>query len=1351
MFKRNSSETQQLQASLRGDAHAFGHLVSEYQSLVCAITYSATGNATQSEELAQEIFLKAWKNLSQLQDLSKFRPWLCRIARTTVKNWFRGRKRDTTGKAVPLEAAGGIFSKDPGPAETTIRREHEAMVNQALSQLPESQREALVLFYREQQSTAEVARQLDISDTAARQRISRARQTLRAKMLSVIEQTLTDTRPGTAFAVTVVAALGGLSAKTTVVAAVDAAAVGVTGIAAKLVLAAAGLGIIAGGWALSKRFNAPATPEPPSETRQTVVVDPIPNEVRVSPAARTPILEHAQASVFSVVDETHATDTSDSRQGTTSSEGSVPEEAFVFQPKGVLSGMVVDQDTGEPIAGALINISKRRRFKARTDSNGFYYFNEIHESGNFEIAIDVPAYIGIPVSFNNPLVQLNPDQQAVKHFELPRACQVALSVVDANGVGIEDAKVIATSLAGASNKVVAYFATTRKTDPNGFLLYGGFAPADAEYLITVFHQQHLTRIKDGRRWGYSRLDYAPAKALVRLTDPNRITPVTVILQKGEPVHGYVEYADGIPATDIEIVARPAWWHCNHTCDPYPVNSDGTFVLTHTTPGQYDICAKFPHIETGGGGSTMKILTTHLPLSSDEPLVVTLPDRSPQSLASISGGVLVHGSDIPRYVTIEAFDPVTRKRGRAEIWESRGQLPETFMIERLEPGTYTLTFSGEDIEEKVLKQVEAPSSDLFVELFYQKDPILTGQVTDYDTGQPITKFSVRARKLSTLRGPHYTQQDHWIDFGDEQGTFSLEVVGPGLYALQVSAEGYATAWSESASTDVAGPVHISLSRGGGLKGTVTNELGQPISGAQVIPLSLACGVGQGENTLFMTTLGAVETVDGRFTLKHLPPGTDTLKVVHPDYAFAFLDQIEIVENQTADVDIVLSSGGTVEGVVYDDEGQPHAKEIIHFLPAQHSNHDLSGRLVSVTTDANGYYCATHLPLQLLRVRRGDPYDANPGVHWQTVYPENGVVDELNFGGFPLVTGQVIMDGRPLKNNKLTLGSRGIAPYARFECTTQTDSQGHFVFSGIIPGAHTMYCQDPDKGMQLKIATIEMGTEDLDVGVISADVSRLFVTLITPGASWNVRQLYLTRELKGAVSPVSFGTAPPHIGEPWVLKNVSHGAYVLNLLSEGNLQWKTSIELEANCIRWDRKVTLPAATASISGRIVGPTPPQGLVLENGDQTLTAAILADAIGQYHLKNLPAGDYTVGTTLSMIYDLPTLTQFSLNDGEHLNLDTFDLTQTPPEKTAMILVQLLDQDDMPQGDADIELKGPLGSTSPNYVADNAYIIMSCPGHHQLYAEVPGFQPVSQSVDLKPTDPTSPAPQNILIHLQKAH
>ena len=89
MLGRPKNEVELLEASLRGDPQAFGVVVGEYQSLVCAITYSATGNVERSEELAQEAFLRAWKSLEQLNDLKKFRPWLCSIARSTVQNWFR--------------------------------------------------------------------------------------------------------------------------------------------------------------------------------------------------------------------------------------------------------------------------------------------------------------------------------------------------------------------------------------------------------------------------------------------------------------------------------------------------------------------------------------------------------------------------------------------------------------------------------------------------------------------------------------------------------------------------------------------------------------------------------------------------------------------------------------------------------------------------------------------------------------------------------------------------------------------------------------------------------------------------------------------------------------------------------------------------------------------------------------------------------------------------------------------------------------------------------------------------------------------------------------------------------------
>jgi DNA-directed RNA polymerase specialized sigma24 family protein len=74
MFERVKNDVELLQASRSDNPKAFGILVDRYKSLVCAITYSATGNVERSEELAQEAFLRAWRGSGQLQDLDKFRP-----------------------------------------------------------------------------------------------------------------------------------------------------------------------------------------------------------------------------------------------------------------------------------------------------------------------------------------------------------------------------------------------------------------------------------------------------------------------------------------------------------------------------------------------------------------------------------------------------------------------------------------------------------------------------------------------------------------------------------------------------------------------------------------------------------------------------------------------------------------------------------------------------------------------------------------------------------------------------------------------------------------------------------------------------------------------------------------------------------------------------------------------------------------------------------------------------------------------------------------------------------------------------------------------------------------------------
>jgi len=94
MSTEMGSELELLKASLEGDVGAFEGIVKKYQSFVCAITVSATGDVEKSEELAQETFIHAWKDLGQLKELSKFRSWIGSIARNRIRDSFKSQRRD---------------------------------------------------------------------------------------------------------------------------------------------------------------------------------------------------------------------------------------------------------------------------------------------------------------------------------------------------------------------------------------------------------------------------------------------------------------------------------------------------------------------------------------------------------------------------------------------------------------------------------------------------------------------------------------------------------------------------------------------------------------------------------------------------------------------------------------------------------------------------------------------------------------------------------------------------------------------------------------------------------------------------------------------------------------------------------------------------------------------------------------------------------------------------------------------------------------------------------------------------------------------------------------------------------
>jgi RNA polymerase sigma factor (sigma-70 family) len=205
------SDSELVKQSLAGNRDAFSGIVARYQSLVCSLAYSATGSFNQSEDLAQETFVAAWKQLADLRDPDKLRSWLCRISRNLTCDALRKQGREPIYNAEPLEDIVESPAPELPPSDCTITREEEAILWRAIERIPQNYREPLVLYYREHQSVEKVASALDLSEDAVKQRLSRGRKLLQEQVLAFVEGALGRTGPGKAFTLSVLAALPALT------------------------------------------------------------------------------------------------------------------------------------------------------------------------------------------------------------------------------------------------------------------------------------------------------------------------------------------------------------------------------------------------------------------------------------------------------------------------------------------------------------------------------------------------------------------------------------------------------------------------------------------------------------------------------------------------------------------------------------------------------------------------------------------------------------------------------------------------------------------------------------------------------------------------------------------------------------------------------------------------------------------------------------------------------------------------------------------------------------------------------------------------------------------------------------
>ncbi len=196
-----------VQATLAGNRDAFGQIVARYQSLICSLAYSATGSLGQSEDLAQETFVAAWKKLGELREPEKLRAWLCGIVRNLINNSLRQQGREPSHAAESLGEISESPSPEPLPVEHTITNEEQAILWRSLEKIPATYREPLVLFYREHQSVEAVAEKLELNTDTVHQRLSRGRKLLSEEVTAFVEGTLAKSNPGKTFTLGVLAAL----------------------------------------------------------------------------------------------------------------------------------------------------------------------------------------------------------------------------------------------------------------------------------------------------------------------------------------------------------------------------------------------------------------------------------------------------------------------------------------------------------------------------------------------------------------------------------------------------------------------------------------------------------------------------------------------------------------------------------------------------------------------------------------------------------------------------------------------------------------------------------------------------------------------------------------------------------------------------------------------------------------------------------------------------------------------------------------------------------------------------------------------------------------------------------------
>lgn len=175
----------------RGDHDAFEELVTRHQHAVVGTVAKMLGNASEAEDIAQQVFLRLWKSAPRYKPSAKFTTFLFTITRNLVFNESRRRQRRKEHSLEEQEEEWHQQVSEDGssqPDDELLQQEMRKAVDKAIASLPEKQRMAVVLRRYEQMPYEEIADVLKLSVSAVKSQLFRARHALREALSNYLKE-----------------------------------------------------------------------------------------------------------------------------------------------------------------------------------------------------------------------------------------------------------------------------------------------------------------------------------------------------------------------------------------------------------------------------------------------------------------------------------------------------------------------------------------------------------------------------------------------------------------------------------------------------------------------------------------------------------------------------------------------------------------------------------------------------------------------------------------------------------------------------------------------------------------------------------------------------------------------------------------------------------------------------------------------------------------------------------------------------------------------------------------------------------------------------------------------------------